>query len=107
MSERRRDRRIPFTGRVFELTQRGQIPCGSVNIGEGGVYIRRHEGGVLLDGEHVWLELQLPDGDKRPIWAHGQVVEQVSETFHDAASIRFRGMPDADRERLRQFVTAA
>ncbi len=107
MRERRIDQRIPFTGRVFELTCGGQIPCGSVNIGEGGVYIRRYEGGVLLDGEHVWLELQLPGNESRPIWAHGQVVEQVCETFHDAAAIRFKGMPDRDRERLRRFVAAA
>ncbi len=105
MRERRLERRVPFTGRVFELVEGGRIPCGTVNIGEGGVYVRRHEGGVLLDGEYVWLEVQLP-GDPESVWAHGQVVEQVTETFHDAAAIQFHGMARGDRERLREFMAA-
>ncbi len=106
MSERRRDRRVNFTGRVFEILPGRQIQCGSVNIGEGGVYVRRYEGGVLLTGEHVCLEVQIP-GDPKPLYCHGQVVDQVCETFHDAAAIEFRDMADPDRQRLRDFVHAA
>ena len=106
MSDRRVQRRVEFSGQVFEMTPGRPIPCSSVNIGEGGVYIRRKEGGVLLAGEHVWLQVRLPD-DPEPLYASGQVVDQVTETFYDAASIEFRGMADTDRQRLRAFLQAA
>ena len=103
--ERRRRPRVPCAFSVLETTT-GNVPCRATNISEDGIYVRRLEGGVLLEGEQITLELQLP-GDIEPVWASGQVVEQVEEALYDAAAIEFTAIAACDRRRLRLYVARA
>lgn len=100
---RRRAPRVSCALFVNEIGEAGIAPCRATNISEGGVYVHRVIGGVLLEGETVQLELKLP-GEREPVWATGRVVDQVEETTHDAAAIEFVSLTQRDRERLRGYV---
>lgn len=103
--ERRASPRVACTSVIYDVSGERAIACRATNISEGGVYLRRLAGGVVLEGETVQLELRLP-GDDEPLWIAGRVVEQVEEVLHDAAAIEFTALSDRDRARLRAFVTA-
>ncbi len=106
MSDRRTQPRIPFRGQVHEITPRGRLHCRALNIAEGGLFLRRtDEGGVLLDGERLFFEVQL-DRDPDPLWLMARVVNQVEEPFHDSAAVEFVEMPRGDRERLRRHLAS-
>lgn len=100
---RRRTPRVPCGLFVNEIADRGMTPCQATNLSEGGIYLRRLGGGVLLEGETVQLELALP-GERESVWASGRVVEQVEEPAHDGAAIEFLSLTWADRLRLRRYV---
>lgn len=103
--DRRGARRVPCRARVLELSLGRPVPCCTTNISESGLFLRRLEGGVLIEGETVQLEVLLP-GDPEPLWVAGEVVEQVEEVMHDAAAIRFTAIAEADRARIRSYVDA-
>lgn len=103
--ERRDSVRVPCLAVGIETSGRMPRAVRATNISEGGAYIRCLEGGVLLEGEALGLELRFSDG--HTLWARGRVVEQVEETLFDGAAVVFEVMPYADRERLRAFVQAA
>ncbi len=100
--DRRARPRVACATLIYDVTGARAIPCRATNISEGGVYLRRLEGGVLLEGETVQLELRL-EGEA-PIWVTGRVIEQVEEVLHDAAAVQFEAVPEGDRARLRAFV---
>ncbi|MCB9536498.1 MAG: PilZ domain-containing protein [Myxococcales bacterium] len=102
--ERRTAHRVPCLTYGHELSGRSLRAVRATNISEGGAYIRCLEGGVLLEGEVVSLELRLPDGEA--VWVRGRVVEQVEETLFDGAAVAFDALPGSDRLRLRAFVEA-
>jgi len=102
--DRRSNTRVACRAVVFDVDGVRQTRCRATNISEGGVYLRRLEGGVLLEGEPIRLELLLP-GARESIWASGRVVEQVEETLFDAAAVRFTAMAATDRGRIRRYVT--
>jgi hypothetical protein len=101
--DRRARPRVACSTLIYDVTGERAIPCRATNISEAGVYLRRLEGGVLLEGETVQLELRLAE-DQPPIWVAGRVVEQVEEVMHDAAAVQFLAVPEADRARIRSFV---
>jgi hypothetical protein len=100
---RRRTPRVPCGLFVNEIAEQGMTPCQATNLSEGGIYLRRLGGGVLLEGETVQLELALP-GESESVWASGRVIEQVEEAAHDGAAIEFVSLTWADRLRLRRYV---
>ncbi len=103
MEERRLHTRHEAQLDVWELHAGGTTRCRSTNLSAGGLYLRRLEGGVLLEGEWVWLEIDLP-GDPRPIRVRATVVKQVEETLYDSAAVSFVGLPSLDTYRLRRFL---
>lgn len=100
---RRSAPRVPCGLFLNEIADHGIVPCRATNISETGIYLRRLTGGVLLEGEHVQLELSLP-GDPETVWVGGRVVEQIEEMHHDAAAIEFVSVTNTDRFRLRSYV---
>jgi hypothetical protein len=101
---RRRTPRVPCGLFVNEIAEFGLTPCQATNVSEGGLYLRRLGGGVLLEGETVQLEFALP-GEAESVWASGRVVEQVDEQTNGGAAIEFVSLTWADRLRLRRYVS--
>lgn len=102
--ERRLAPRVPCNVYVREVNDEASgFLCQAMNVSETGMYLRRLQGGVLLEGEQVQLEFSLP-GDETPIWATARVVDQVEETMHEAAGVQFSWISGDDRRRLKDHV---
>ena len=100
MSDRRTTRR---PCRLAVRSHDGRIGGRATEMSEQGLYLQCWGDDPLLVGQHVSLEIELPDG---PLATDGEVVATQDEVFYRAGSIRFIGLGGGAAERVRRFVRA-
>ena len=103
--KRRQHRRAAVASPVLILARGGIHDGVTVDVGEGGIGVTRI--GAPPKAPKVHVEFTLPN-DPFPITAESEVMwTRPDETGGFRAGMRFTGLPEAHRERIRKFVSVA
>ena len=94
-------RRVPFTAIATVVTRDGRLRGRIRDLSEGGLCLERVAERVMRGPARI--EFELPN-QTRPVATESEVVWSGRDETGHRAGIRFAGLSDADRDRIRGFV---
>jgi CheY-like chemotaxis protein len=99
LAERRRCARLPYRAAVTCIRGTERFSATSINIGEGGLGLESSSTAEV--DEVLTLEFNLPDA-KQPIRVTGKIRGKEAS---GRTSVEFINLSEADRERIREYVS--
>ena len=103
-AERRRAPRVPVSVYLEQHVEGQSHRCFTSDLSLTGLYMERPIGSFVRHSAKVQLEIPLPDGQKEPVWASGEVVYDCFNALFHGTAVRFEAMGDHDRQRLSAFL---